>query len=437
MNEKDLKKRIHNIIPGGAHTYSRGDDQFPSNVPAVLVKGKGAYSWGSNGKKYLDYAMGVRAVSIGYANKDIDNAAIKEIKKGNNLSKASMTELLAAEKILELFPEMDMVKFAKNGSTVTTSAVKLARAYTGRKYVVRCKDHPFFSYDDWFIGDTVINRGIPEEISSLTLNFEFNNIESLKSVFNNHKNEIACVILEPTTHIEPKEGFLKEVKELTHKNGAVLIFDEISCCFRVDYAVYRKYGVVPDLVTIGKAIANGYAVDALLGKREIMNLGGIYHNQERVFLTSTTFGATMSGLGALMATIDYYKKNNVLRYLLEYERKLKDDVNKISESFSLKEYFYFEGSSGRLNYVTKDENKEDSYKFKTLFSQEMIKNNILMNGIAPSFSHKEKELEKTLVAIEKTLNIYRKALEDGIDKYVKPPFIKPVFRKYNQCVLNE
>jgi len=431
VNEKDLKKRIHNIIPGGAHTYSRGDDQFPSNAPAVLIKGKGAYSWGSDGKKYLDYGMGLRAVSLGYANKDIDNAAIKEIKKGNNLTKASMTELLAAEKMLELFPEMDMIKFAKNGSTITTAAVKLARAYTGRKYILRCKEHPFFSYDDWFIGDTVMGRGVPEEISNLTLNFEFNNIESLRKMFNKHKNEIACVILEPTTHIEPKKGFLKEVKEITHKNNAILIFDEVSCSFRVDYAVYHKYGVVPDLVTVGKAIANGYAVDALLGKREIMNLGGIYHNQERVFLISTTFGAGMAGLGALMATIDYYKKNNVLKYLWKYSNKLKDEVNKVSESFNLKEYFYFEGSSGRLNYVTKDENKKSSYKFRTLFSQEMIRNNILMPWIAPSFSHKEKELEKTLVAIEKTLKVYKKSLENGIDKYVKPPFVKPVFRKYN------
>ena len=431
MNEKGLKKRIHNIIPGGAHTYSRGDDQFSSNAPAILIKGKGAYSWGSDGKKYLDYGMGLRAVSIGYANKDIDNAAIKEIKKGNNLTKASMTELLVAEKMLELFPEMDMIKFAKNGSTITTAAVKLARAYTGRKYIVRCKEHPFFSYDDWFIGDTVMGRGVPEEINSLTLNFEFNNIESLRNIFNKHKNEIACVILEPTTHIEPKKGFLKEVKEITHKNNAILIFDEVSCSFRVDYAVYHKYGVVPDLVTAGKAIANGYAVDALLGKREIMDLGGIYHNQERVFLISTTFGAGMAGLGALMATINYYKKNNVLRYLWKYSNKLKDEVNKVSESFNLKEYFYFEGSSGRLNYVTKDENKKSSYKLRTLFSQEMIKNNILMPWIAPSFSHKEKELEKTLVAIEKTLKVYKKALENGVDKYVKPPYIKPVFRKYN------
>lgn len=226
-----------------------------------------------------------------------------------------MTELLAAEKMLELFPEMDMIKFAKNGSTVTTTAIKLARAYTGRKYIVRCKNHPFFSYDDWFIGDTVMGRGVPEEINNLTLNFEFNNIKSLRNILNKHKNEIACVILEPTTHIEPKKGFLKEVKEITHKNNAILIFDEVSCSFRVDYAVYHKYGVVPDLATAGKAIANGYAVDVLLGKREIMNLGGIYHNQERVFLISTTFGAGMAGLGALIATIDYYKKNNVLRYL--------------------------------------------------------------------------------------------------------------------------
>ncbi|MHA1482920.1 MAG: aminotransferase class III-fold pyridoxal phosphate-dependent enzyme, partial [Candidatus Heimdallarchaeaceae archaeon] len=178
MNNKELKEKIHSLIPGGAHTYSRGDDQFPENAPALIERGQGAYVWGSDGKKYLDYGMGLRSITIGYAQPEIDQAAIEEIKKGNNLPKATLTELRAAEKILELFPGMDMVKFSKNGSTVTTAATKLARAYTGRKLIVRCADHDFFSYDDWFIGDTVVNRGVPEEIRKLTLSFRFNDIES-------------------------------------------------------------------------------------------------------------------------------------------------------------------------------------------------------------------------------------------------------------------
>lgn len=432
MSQEELRRKINSVIPGGAHTYSRGDDQFPENAPALLERGKGCYVWGSDGKKYLDYGMGLRSVTIGYANSEIDKAAIAEIKKGNNLTRASLTELAAAQKILEVFPGMDMVKFAKNGSTVTTAAVKLVRAYTGKKYIARCIDHPFFSYDDWFIGDTVISRGIPEEFKSLTLNFKFNDIESLKAVFDKYKGQIAGVILEPTTHIEPRPGFLQEVLDLAHKNGAVLISDEVSCSFRVGMAVTADcYNVIPDLITIGKGIANGYAIDALLGKREIMNLGGIGHNQERVFLMSTTFGGEMAALGAMMATVDYFKKHNVLKHLLDYNKKLIARVNKISKDMRLSDYFYFEGFPGRVNFVTKDGKGENSYLFRTLFCQEMVKNGILMPWVASSFSHKEKELQMTLKAISNSLEVYKKGLENGAEKYVKGKLMKPVFRKYN------
>lgn len=431
MNDKELRDKIHSLIPGGAHTYSRGDDQFPENTPALLERGKGAYVWGSDGKKYLDYGMGLRSITIGYSQEEIDSAAIEEIKKGNNLTKASITELKAAQKLLEIFPGMDMVKFAKNGSTVTTAAVKLARAYTGKKLIIRCLDHPFFSYDDWFIGDTVVNRGVPEEIRKLTLNFRFNDIESLKKVFEDNKDKIACVILEPTTHIQPEQGFLKAVEEVTHENNALLISDEISCSFRVDYAVYPGYNFMPDMVTVGKGIANGYAVDALLGKREVMELGGIKHNQERVFLISTTFGATMAGLGAMMATIDFFKRHNVLEHLWAYNEKLIEDTNKIAKDLGIREYFYFEGFSGRVNFVTKDKNKETSYEFRTLFAQEMVKNGVLIPWVTNCYSHGEKELDATLAATEKALKVYKMALEEGVDKYLEGRAVKPVFRKYN------
>ena len=429
--DKKIKDEIHSLIPGGAHTYSRGDDQFPDNSPGVLLKGKGAYVWDNNGKKYLDYGMGLRSVTIGYSNEIINNAAIREIKNGNNLTKSSMTELRAAKKILELFPGMDMVKFAKNGSTVTTAAVKLARAYTGRKYIARCIDHPFFSYDDWFIGDTIMNRGVPEEIKKLTINFKFNSIESLKDLFKNYKDKIACVILEPTTHIEPNPGFLNDVEELCKKNNAVLISDEISCSFRVDYAIYKKYNFMPDLVTIGKGIANGFSVDALLGKQEIMDLGGIKHKDERVFLISTTFGAEMAGLGAMMATIDIYKKNNVLKHLWDYNQDLIKNANDISYDLDISDNFYFDKFPGRVNYITKDNKENYSYEFRTLFLQEMVKNEVLIPWVANSYSHKNEELEKTIQAIENTLKIYKKALNDGIDKYLNSKPVKPVFRKYN------
>jgi len=429
--DKELKEKIHKLIPGGAHTYSRGDDQFPDNAPAVLERGKGAYVWGSDGVKYLDYGMGLRSVTIGYAQEEIDNAAIAEVKKGNNLTKASMTELKAAEKFLELFPGMDMVKFATNGSAVTTAAVKLARAYTGKKLIVRCADHPFFSYDDWFIGDTIMNRGVPEEIRRLTLNFRFNDIKSLKKVFKEHKNRIACVITEPTTHIQPQEGFLNEVEELTHENDALLISDEISCSFRVDFATYNHYGFIPDIVTAGKGIANGYAVDAVLGKKEIMELGGIKHDQERVFLTSTTFGASMSGLGAMIATIDFFKKHSVLDHLWDFNKKLIEEGNKIAADQGIVSKFYFEGFPGRLILKVKDNKGRDSFEFRTLFLQEMLKQGVLIPWVANSYAHKKKELDMTLNAIDNSLEVYRKALNEGVNNYLESRPVKPVFRKYN------
>lgn len=152
--------RLLKVIPGGAHTYSRGFDQYPSNAPQILHKGKGAYVYDDKGNKFLDYGMALRAVNLGYANEQVNNAAIEQILNGNNLTRASMIELEAAELLVDLIPNVDMVKFTKNGSTATTAAVKLARAYTNRNLIARCIEHPFFSYDDWFIGSTVITQAI-------------------------------------------------------------------------------------------------------------------------------------------------------------------------------------------------------------------------------------------------------------------------------------
>ncbi|MFT3886292.1 MAG: aminotransferase class III-fold pyridoxal phosphate-dependent enzyme [Flavobacteriales bacterium] len=159
MTNAEYSDRLHRLIPGGAHTYSRGDDQFPSNAPAILSHGKGAYVWDHAGRELLDYGMALRSVTLGYAHPEVNAAALAAMEKGNGLTRASLIELEAAEAMLSYFPWADMVKFAKNGSTVTTAAVKLARAFTGRAHVAVCAQHPFFSYDDWFIGSTAMKRG--------------------------------------------------------------------------------------------------------------------------------------------------------------------------------------------------------------------------------------------------------------------------------------
>lgn len=429
----NYSERLNNVIPGGAHTYSRGDDQYPANAPQIFKRGEGAYLYTPEGDKFLDYGMALRAVTLGYGQMDVAEAAIQEIWNGNNLTRASFIELQAAELLVDLIPSVDMVKFAKNGSNVTTAAVKIARAYTDRKYIVRCVEHPFFSFDDWFIGDTPLKKGIPEEFYNLTLNFHYNDIDSLAILFDQYPNQIAGVILEPATSAHPQNGFLHDVKDICHKNGALFILDEMITGFRWHMqGAQVYYNIEPDLCTFGKGMANGFSVCALAGKKEFMKIGGIKEEgTERVFLTSTTHGAEMCGLGAFVKTIEFYQKNNVVDHLWSYGHKLISGINNIAAEFGIQDYFEATGIPCSPNYITKDKTGNPSLSFRTLFSQEMIKNGVLMPWIAISYAHNEKELNYTMNAVKNALQVYSYGLEEGVEKYLMGPAIKPVFRTFN------
>jgi glutamate-1-semialdehyde 2,1-aminomutase len=331
----------------------------------------------------------------------------------------------------------DMVKFAKNGSNVTTAAVKLARSYTGRKYILRCTDQPFFSFDDWFIGDTVIKKGIPSEVSSLTLGFNYNDIDSVEKILTDerYKNDIAAVILEPVNVVEPKvfgqENFLEYLRRRTDEMCIVLIFDEIVTGFRLhEKGVQAKYNVKPDLSTFGKAMANGFSLAALCGRKPIMELGGIRKEQdERTFLLSSTYGSEMSSYGAFLETCKVYDEYNVVQHLNNYGKKLKSEMNKISKSFGIQEYFYVDGFDASPYYVTKGLDGQNSYALRTVFNEKMIENSVMMPWMAFSLSHGEDEIEKTLIAVEDSLKEYQRCLE-GVD-LKSGHIIKPVFRKFN------
>lgn len=433
MKNEDYKKRIHELIPGGAHTYSRGDDQYPYNAPPILERGKGAYVWDAEGNKYLDYGMGLRAITLGYDYEPVSNAAIEEIHKGNNLTRASVTEFNAAELITNLIMPGSMVKFAKNGSTVTTAAVKLARAYTGRKYVAVCAEHPFFSFDDWFIGTTPVTKGIPDEYSSLSLKFNYNNIASLEDLFSKYPGQIAAVILEPATFIAPQDNFLHKVKELCNKNGTVFILDEMITGFRWHLQGAQKYyDIQPDISTFGKGMANGFSLAALVGKKEIMELGGINkEGTERVFLVSTTHGAEMVALGAFIRTVEIYKEKNVVAHLWDYGKKMTDGMNEIAKELGIEKHFSVEGYPCSPYYFTKDKDGQVSMALRTLFAEQMMESKVLIPWIALSYAHGEKELDITMAAARKALKVYAAALNDGVEKYLKSVPVKPVFRKYN------
>lgn len=425
--------RLLKAIPGGAHTYSRGYDQYPDNAPQILKRGAGAYVYDPNENEYLDYGMALRAVCLGYSNKEVNQAAIQQIEYGDNLTRPSLIELEAAETLIKAIDSVDMVKFTKNGSTATSAAVKLSRAYTGRTLIARCLEHPFFSYDDWFIGSTVVTRGVPQNIQNDTLTFNYNNIQSLEELFEKYPNQIACVILEPANFEHPRDNFLHNVRDLCTKNGAVMILDEMITGFRwhIKGAQYY-YGVTPDLCTFGKAMANGFSVAAVAGKREIMELGSIeFEGRERVFLLSTTHGAEMGPLGAFVKTYEILKRENVVDYCWEYGKKLKNSINQISKDLGLERNFIVDGIDCQPFFLTFDSQGKSSMEFRTLFLQEMLKHKVLFPCICMSYAHQEKEFQKTLDAITKSLEVYKKAISQGINRYLHSNIVKPVFRKYN------
>lgn len=451
-NNESYRQRLHSRIPGGAHTYSRGDDQFPENAPAILESGTGAWVTDPEGNEFLDYGMGLRSVTLGYAHPEVNAAVIKEINKGNNLSRATSTELQAAESLLDLFPWADMVKFGKSGSAVTTAAVKLARAFTGRTHVAICADHPFFSFDDWFIQTTPMNKGTSDAGRNTSLNFHYNDPQSLNLLFEKFPNKIACVILEPATFVSPcpsckdlnvkpdckncasaGNNFLHQVKKICHTHGALFILDEMITGFRWDiHGAMKLYDIAPDLATFGKGMANGFPLAALIGKKEIMEMGSILQEgQERVFLISTTHGSEMSAMGAFLKVLEIYKRDHVPNHLWNYGRALINGINQIAHSLQVEAFFRCNGYPCSPIFQTKDAEGSISLEFRTLFLQEMVKNGVLIPYIAISLAHGEKELAHTLDAAKKALTVYKEALGSSVKNYLKGNSIKPVFRKFN------
>jgi glutamate-1-semialdehyde 2,1-aminomutase len=428
-----FQDRLLKVIPGGAHTYSRGYDQYPANAPQILVRGKGAYVFDPDDRKYLDYGMALRAVNVGYAEDEIDAAAIEQLRRGNNLTRPSMIELEAAEYLVDLIDSVDMVKFTKNGSTSVSAAVKLARAYTGRDMIARCADHPFFSYDDWFIGSTPVTRGIPAETIEKTKLFRYNDIASLESVIAQYPDRIACVVLEPAATEEPKDDFLQRVQALCGKHGIVFILDEMITGFRWHMkGAQHVYGVTPDLCTFGKAMANGYSVSCVAGRREIMELGSIeVEGRERVFLLSTTHGAEMAGLGAFVATMNFMRRHEVVEHLWSYGNRLVAMMKRVAEAHGVGHSFTIGGPSCSPFFLTLDASGANSLPLRTLFHQEMIRHGVLMPWIALCWRHGPAELEATERALERALAVYRRALDEGVEKLLEGPAIKPVFRKHN------
>lgn len=447
-------KDIHDMIPGGGHTYSKGDDQFPANAPKFISRGKGCYLWDEKDNKFLDFSMSLGTVTLGHAYEPVLKAVRKEILKGVNFCRPSIIEGKLAEILIDEIPSAEMVKFGKHGSDAVTGAVKLARAHTGRNIVVRCEQDPFNAVHDWFIGSTVVSRGVPEIVKDLTLKFNYNDLDQCVKIFEKYPNQIACFILEPLSFISPngdcckfnsnhgncsclsnqcKSKFLIDLKKLCEKNGSLLIFDEVVSGFRFDIGgVQKMIGVTPHLSAFGKAMANGFSISALVGQKEIMQLGGIKHNKEKVFLMSSTHGGETHSIAASIKTIECLKQTNAIDHFWNIGNYFISEFNRVINKTDTSEYVQAYGFGIKPIVLFKNKKGEFCSITRTFFLQETIANGILMPFFVPSLSHTKVEIDYAINIIEKILlKINKINQSEGLNNYLLDPPIKPVFRKYN------
>jgi glutamate-1-semialdehyde 2,1-aminomutase len=301
--------------------------------------------------------------------------------------------------------------------------------------VAICGNHPFFSVDDWFIGSTPMSAGIPKVFRDLTVKFNYNDLESVQRLFEQYPGKIACVILEPEKEQEPQNNFLHELQRLCHSdldNGTVFILDEMITGFRWhNGGAQRVHNIIPDLCSFGKALANGFSVTALAGKKEIMELGGLKHKKERVFLMSGTHGAENHGLAAALETMKIYEKEPVIETLWRQGERLASQLQKSIDENHLTDYIPILGRPCCLVYGSRDNEKKPSQPFRTLLIQETMKRGILAPSLIVSYSHTDKDIDRTAEAFHEAFVIYRKALEEGIEKYLVGRPVQPVWRVYN------
>jgi glutamate-1-semialdehyde 2,1-aminomutase len=409
--------RLSELVPGGCHTFAKGSDQFPENAP-IIARGHGCHVWDVDGNEFIEYGSGVRSVTLGHCYPPVIEAIKGALALGNNFTRPHEIELKAASTFLSLI-DAEMVKFGKLGTSADTGALKLARAYTGREKVAICWDHPYFGHDEWAMSRTTTDGGIPRYVRELTLTFRYNDIDGLRALFDEHPDQISAVFLEPTRTEEPNPGFLEGVRSLCTARGALLVFDEIITGFRFHLNGAQKlYGVKPDLSTFGKAVANGFSVSALCGRRDIMRLGGREREQDNVYLMSTTHGAEVCSLAAAIATMETYRSEPVIETLYRQGERLRDGMLEAIARHDLGGVVTLSGRPCNLLYGTRGPDGEPSQAFRTLFLQELLERGVLAPNLIVGYSHSDADIDRTIDAINGALGVYARALEGGVDEFL-------------------
>ena len=409
-------------IPLGSQTFSKSKTQYPVGIsPLYAAKSKGAYLWDIDGNKYIDLVNSLAAVTLGYGDKGLEKSILKQLKLGVSLSLPTKIESEVAELIIELVPSAEMVRFSKNGSDATSAAIRLARAFTGRDQIVACGYH---GWHDWYIGTTSRNKGIPTAVSALTHNFQYNDIESLKSALKLNEGKVAAVIIEPMNDTYPQPGFLKEVQVLAKKAGAVLIFDEVITGFRFSEGGAQKlFNVTPDLATFGKGIANGFPLSAVVGRREIMK------EMEHVFI-SGTFGGELLSLAAARYVLKKHQKNEICGDLVNKGNVLSELTNELIDSFGLSNVVSLSGHPTWKFIRWNGLGEYSAAEIKTFFMQEIFQEGVLvLNSHNISQAHDKKIIVKIIDAYSKVFGKIEKAISQGSlreELHVSP--LEPLFK---------
>jgi glutamate-1-semialdehyde aminotransferase len=421
LNSNEIYRRALKLIPAATQTLAKGPAQYVQGVaPKYLQKGKGSYVWDVDGNKYIDLNMGVGPLILGYAFPEIDEAIQKQLKDGITFSLMHPLEVEVSELIHEVVPTAEAIRFSKTGADVTSAAIRLARAYTGKNKVLCCGYH---GWHDWYISVTDRNLGIPSSTMNLTYTFNYNDVESL---INSIDDDIACIILEPVVFEEPKNNFLDIVRSICDENNIVLIFDEMWTGFRMALGGAQEYfKVKADLVCFSKAVANGMPLSILTGKWDIMK----YLEKEVFFFT--TFGGEALSLAAAKATIQFLQKENVLSQINNNGSILKEAYNNLVNEYQLS-FTKCVGYGFRTN-ITFNPSLDNPLLVKSLMQQEMIKRGVLWSGFHNlSYSHSYKDICHIISVYNEVLPIIKEAVESGnVEKFLSGPPVEPVFRKTN------
>jgi len=409
-------KRAMISIPTGSQTFSKSYYSVPRGAaPLFIEKGKGSHVWDVDGNEYIDLISGLLSVSLGYCHEGVDNAIASQLKKGITFSLPHELEAEVAEKLIKMIPSAEMVRFGKSGTDATSAAIRLARAFTGKNKVAICGYH---GWQDWYIGTTTRNEGVPDEVSDLSVCFKFNDINSLKRIFEDDK-DIAAVILEPMSSVFPDRDFLKDIKILCNKYNAVLIFDEMITGFRFhNGGAQALFEVTPDLSTFGKGMANGMPISAIVGRSDIMRY------MDKIFYSGTFGGETLS-LAAANSVIDFYNNNSVVEHLSYIGKLISDGVDKICLKYGINWFSLVGHYSWRIMVI----NHDKDVLIKSILIQELCKKGVLTIGSHNiSYAMNEKDVEVILKSYEYVLPYIDLAVNNNLSDLLKGEMIKPVFK---------